>query len=295
MEQKTVRIHGHEVAYRTAGEGPVVLLVHGMAGGSSTWNHAIPLLAASGTVIAPDLPGNGRSAKPRGDYSLGAYASFLRDFVTALGHERVTIVGQSLGGGIALQFSYQFPERVERLVLVGAGGLGEEVMPLLRLLAIPGVDLIMPPAFLPFFRDAGNALGRTLNRIGLRPSPQAFEMWKAYSSLVDPATRSAFVHTLRSVIDTHGQRVSAHDKLYLSARIPSMIVWGDRDPVIPVEHAHRAQEAMPASRLEIFEGCGHFPHVEEPQAFAEVMADFLATTQPARVTSADLQMMLAAG
>jgi len=293
VELSTVRVHGHEVAYRTAGEGPVVLLVHGMAGSSSTWKPVIPLLAAHATVVAPDLPGHGRSAKPRGDYSLGASASFLRDLITTLGHDRVTIVGQSLGGGVAMQFCYQYPERVERLVLVGSGGLGEEVMSILKVLAAPGVDLLMTPAFLPFFRDAGNAVGRALAKIGLRPSPQAFEMWRAYASLTDGATRSAFVQTLRAVVDTHGQRVSAHDKLYLSARVPSMIVWGDQDPVIPVSHAYAAHEAMPASRLEIFEGCGHFPHFEAPAEFAEILLDFMATTEPATITADDLKLMLA--
>ena len=293
MELETVQVHGHEIAYRSAGEGPVVLLVHGMAGSSATWKPLIPLLAPHVTVVAPDLPGHGRSAKPRGDYSLGASASFLRDLITALGHDRVTVVGQSLGGGVAMQFSYQYPERIERLVLVGSGGLGEEVMPILKVLAAPGVDLLLPAAFLPVFRDVGNAVGRGLAKIGLRPSPQAFEMWRAYSSLVDGSTRSAFVQTLRAVIDTRGQRISAHDKLYLSARIPSMIVWGDRDPVIPVAHAHAAHAAMPASRLEIFEGCGHFPHFEDPAGFAEVLLDFIATTEPAAVTAEDLRLMLA--
>lgn len=293
MELSTVRVHGHEIAYRSAGEGPVVLLVHGMAGSSATWKPVMPLLAPHVTAIAPDLPGHGRSDKPRGDYSLGASASFLRDFITALGHDRVTVVGQSLGGGIAMQFCYQYPERIERLVLVGSGGLGEEVMSILKVLAAPGVDLLMTPAFLPFFRDAGNAVGRGLAKIGLRPSPQAFEMWRAYASLTEPSTRSAFVQTLRAVVDTHGQRVSAHDKLYLSARVPSMVVWGDKDPVIPVSHAYAAHEAMPASRLEIFEGCGHFPHFEDPVAFADLLLDFVATTEPATITADDLKLMLA--
>lgn len=293
MDLETVTVHGHEIAYRTGGSGPVVLLVHGMAGSSATWKPVMPLLTPHVTVVAPDLPGHGKSAKPRGDYSLGASASFLRDLLTRLGHDRATVVGQSLGGGVAMQFSYQYPERIERLVLVGSGGLGEEVMPVLKLLAAPGVDLALTPAFLPVFRDAGNAVGRALAKIGLRPSPQAFEMWRAYSSLTDSETRSAFVQTLRAVIDTRGQRISAHDKLYLSARIPSMIVWGDRDPVIPTDHAYAAHAAMPKSRLEIFEDCGHFPHFEDPVRFAEVLLDFIATTEPAKVTAEDLRLMLA--
>lgn len=292
-EVKTVRVHGHEIAYRSAGDGPVVLLVHGMAGSSATWKPLIPLLAPNVTVLAPDLPGHGRSPKLRGDYSLGASASFLRDLVTTLGYDRVTVVGQSLGGGVAMQFCYQYPERVARLVLVGSGGLGEEVMPVLKVLAAPGADLLMIPVFLPVFRDAGNAVGRALAKVGLRPSPQAFEMWRAYASLTDPAARSAFVQTLRAVVDTRGQRVSAHDKLYLSARVPSMVVWGDSDPVIPVSHAYAAHEAMPSSRLEIFEGRGHFVHFEDPSGFADVLLDFVATTEAAEITADDLKLMLA--
>lgn len=294
MEHATVRIHGHEIAYRSAGsgDGPVVLLVHGMAGSSSTWNAAIPLLADHVTVVAPDLPGHGRSAKPRSDYSLGASASFLRDFLAALGHGRATVVGQSLGGGIAMQFAYQYPELIERLVLVGSGGLGQEVMPVLKVLAAPGLEYLAVPAFLPAFRDAGNAVGRALSKVGLRLSPQAFEMWKSYASLTDPAARSAFVQTLRSVIDVRGQRVSAHDRLYLSAHVPTLIAWGDADPVIPVDHAYAAKEAMPGARLEIFEGSGHFPHVEDPARFAEVLLGFISSTEPAHITPSELRRLL---
>lgn len=284
MESTTVSVHGHEVSMVTEGEGPVVLLIHGMAGSAATWNEVIPVLSRFYTVIAPDLPGHGRSAKPRGDYSLGALASFLRDLMATLGHERATVVGQSLGGGVAMQFSYQYPQRCERLVLVGAGGLGQEVMPILRVLAAPGVDLVLPVAFLPILRDAGNAVGRALRAVGLRPSPQMNEIWRSYSSLVEPETRNAFVHTLRSVIDTKGQRVSARDKLYLAARMPTLLVWGDHDPIIPVSHAYETHEEIPGSRLEIFEGVGHFPHVEEPQRFADVLIDFIGSTEAARLT-----------
>src|SRR5438105_1742084 len=127
-----ITIHGHQVAYRAAGDGPPVLLIHGIAGASTTWAHVLPLLARNQTVVAPDLLGHGESAKPRGDYSLGAYASGIRDLMAALGHDRATIVGHSLGGGVAMQFAYQFPERCERLVLVASGGLGKEVSPLLK-------------------------------------------------------------------------------------------------------------------------------------------------------------------
>src|SRR3954454_11891864 len=132
-----IELHGHRVCFRLEGEGPVVVLIHGITGRSAQWEPAIEHLARHHTVLAPDLLGHGESAKPRGDYSLGAYAAGVRDLVAALGHDRATVVGHSLGGGIAMQFAYQFPERVERLVLIASGGLGREVHPILRAATLP--------------------------------------------------------------------------------------------------------------------------------------------------------------
>ena len=275
-----VRIHGHDVGYRLAGHGPTVLLVHGLAGSSRTWRDVMPSLAERHTVLAPDLLGHGESAKPLGDYSLGAYASGMRDLLGVLGIPRATVVGQSLGGGIAMQLGYQHPEIVERLVLVGSGGLGREVSWLLRLLTLPGAEYLMPLAFPSFLRDRGNDAARLLHRIGLR-APQVAEMWRAYSSLTGAENRHAFIRTLRTVIEPRGQAVSARDRLYLAAAMPALVVWGDADPIIPVEHAYEAHAAMPGSRLEIFEGVGHFPHSEQPDRFVEVLTDFIATTEPA--------------
>jgi pimeloyl-ACP methyl ester carboxylesterase len=282
MELRTVRLHGHDVGYRIAGEGPAIVLIHGMAGSSLTWLEVMPLLARDHTVIAPDLLGHGASAKPLGDYSLGAYASGLRDLVAgALGIERFTLVGQSLGGGVAMQLAYQHPELCERLVLVGSGGLGREVSWILRLLTLPAAELAMPLLFPRFARDLGERASAFLARRGVR-APHAKEIWRAYASLSEPESRRAFLRTLRAVIDPRGQTVSATDRLYLTASVPTLIVWGDRDDIIPVEHAHRAHALMPGSRLEIFEGSGHFLHAEEPARFAALLAEFVAGTEPAR-------------
>ena len=258
MEHATVRIHGHEIAYRTAGSGagPVVLLVHGMAGSSSTWNAAIPLLADHATVIAPDLPGNGRSDKPRSDYSLGASASFLRDLLAALGHRRATVVGQSLGGGVAMQFAYQFPAHTERLVLVSSGGLGEEVNIALRAATLPGSEFVLPFITKAWVTGTGRRIGEILSAFGLMPNADMTEIARGYASLADPHARSAFIHTARSVIDHKGQRVSARDRLYLADSVPSLIVWGERDRIIPVRHGERAASEMPGSRFELFERSG---------------------------------------
>jgi pimeloyl-ACP methyl ester carboxylesterase len=281
MELRTVSIHGHDVGYRTGGSGPVVVLIHGMAGCSETWEAVLEPLAAHCTVVAPDLLGHGESAKPRGDYSLGAHANSIRDLLIALGHDRATIVGQSFGGGVAMQFAYQNPERCERMVLVASGGLGQEVAILLRGLTFPGAEHLLPLACNRPVRDAGVAVTGWLDRIGLHPVPVVAEMWRSFASLSDGSTREAFMHTLRAVVDLHGQRVNATDRLYLASDVPTLIVWGDRDPIIPIAHGIAAHEAIPGSRLEIFEGVGHYPHCEQPARFVEVLVDFLATTRPA--------------
>jgi len=286
-----VELHGHSVGYRMAGEGPAVLLLHGMAGSSGTWVPVMRHLADRYTVIAPDLLGHGASAKPRGDYSLGAHASGARDLLGVLGIESATLVGQSLGGGIAMQLAYQHPELCERLVLAGSGGLGREVAGVLRLLTLPGAEYVMPAIFPRFVRRRGDALSMFLRDLGIR-APHLAETWRAYASLTEAETRHAFVRTLRSVIDPGGQSVSATSRLYLAAAVPSLILWGARDRIIPIEHGRRAHELMPGSRLEIFENAGHFLHAEEPERFAEVLGDFIAETEPARRDAGSFREML---
>lgn len=285
LAKQHIVLHGHDVGFLTAGSGPVIVLVHGMAGSADTWRAVIPTLAERFTVIAPDLLGHGDSAKPRTDYSLGGFASGVRDLLVALGHERATLVGQSLGGGVVMQFAYQFPERCDRLVLVSSGGLGDEVSVLLRLLTLPGTEYLLPVACNGWVHEAGIAIAGWLRHAGLHVSPNVAQMWQSYGSLADAPTRIAFLQTLRSVVDHAGQRVSAADRLYLATETPMMIVWGDHDRIIPVEQGFETHSAIPGSRLEIFEGCGHFPHCEQPDRFAAVLTDFMDTTSPATVSA----------
>ncbi len=294
MRLQHITLHGHDVGYRLAGEGPAVLLIHGMAGSARTWRHVMPELARRYTVLAPDLLGHGESAKPAGDYSLGAHASSLRDLLVALDVGAVTVVGQSLGGGVAMQLAYQHPELCERLVLVGSGGLGREVSWMVRVFALPGAEYVMPAVFPSFVRDAGSKVLSWFESRGIR-APHFEEMWHSYASLVDAENRQAFVRTLRAVVDPGGQAVSAKDRLYLAAAVPTLIVWGDRDPVIPVQHAYDAHAAMPCSRLEIFEGVGHFPHVEDPRRFVEILSDFVESTEPAQRSEIPWRDLLARG
>lgn len=286
-----VTIHGHDVGYRMEGDGPALLLLHGIAGSSRAWKDVMPKLVDSYTCIAPDLLGHGESAKPMGDYSLGAFANGTRDLLVALGVERASVIGQSFGGGVAMQFAYQHPEMCERLVLVDAGGLGREVSWLLRAATLPGVELVMPALFQPRARPVGDVVSRTLAGWGIR-SPRISELWSAFSSLTETENRAAFLRTMRGVIDVGGQTVSAMDRLYLAEHLPTLIIWGDHDWIIPVEHAHAAHEAMPGSELVIMEGVGHFPHRENPERFVEVLCDFLARTDAASLTTDEFRQRL---
>jgi pimeloyl-ACP methyl ester carboxylesterase len=286
-----VNIHGHEVSYRMSGKGPTILLIHGIAGSSTAWREVMPELAKRYRVIAPDLIGHGQSAKPMGDYSLGAYASGMRDLLRVLGVTQATVVGQSFGGGVAMQLAYQHPEFCERLVLVDSGGLGREVSWLLRFMTLPGSEYLMPLIFPSLVREWGNDVSRFLQQRGLR-IPRLGEMWRSYTSLTETANRPSFLRTIRSVIDPGGQTVSALDRLYLAEAIPTMIVWGDRDTIIPVSHAYAAHEAIVGSRLEIIEEAGHFPHAENPRQFLAVLEDFMATTEPAHLGVDELAQLL---
>jgi len=280
MHLKTATVHGESIAYVEAGEGPVLLLIHGIAGNFENWREVIEPLARHHTVIAPDLPGHGASGPGGGDYSLGALASGLRDLLVTLGHERVTLVGHSLGGGIAMQLAYQFPEIVERLVLVSSGGLGPEVSPVLRAAALPGADLFIS-ATAGVGQRLGSALGRGLAAVGLRPNADVAEIARGYAALEDPDRRAAFLATLRAVVGTRGQRVDANARLYLAEAVPVLIVWGRRDSIIPVRHGEDAHRAIPGSRLEVFDDAGHMPQLEAGGRFVAALERFLRETEPA--------------
>jgi pimeloyl-ACP methyl ester carboxylesterase len=280
---RELTIHGQTVSYRSAGAGPVLVMLHGMAASSATWEEVIPHLAEHFTVIAPDLLGHGASAKPTGDYSLGEYATGIRDLLVLLGHRHGTILGHSLGGGVAMQFAYQFPEMCDRLVLVSSGGLGRELHPLLRLAALPGAEWVLPWLCSPGLRDVVDGAGRLLGRVGLRSGTDLREMWRGYVTLFEADARDAFIHTVRTVVDIGGQRATALNRLYLASQLPTLIVWGDRDPLIPVKHAYAAHEAIHGSRLEVFSSAGHFPYLDSTARFVSTLIDFIRSTQPAKL------------
>jgi len=287
-----VRIHGHPVCYRIAGEGPVIVLVHGITSTSEVWREVIGPLSERFCVIAPDLLGHGQSAKPRGDYSMGAYASGIRDLLMLIERERGTFVGHSLGGGVVLQVAYQFPELCERLVLVSSGGLGDEVHLILRAATLPGAELVLPLISRRRGQAAAAGIRRLLEQTGVAKRSDVAEFVRGFASLSDPEARSAFVHTVRAVVDPSGQRVSARDRLYLASELPTLFVWGERDRIIPPDHGRHAQGDVPGSRFELLSGSGHFPQLDEPEAFVEVLTEFVSSTQPASVSAETMRERL---
>ena len=291
VAHESLVVHGHRVRYDESGAdsgGPVVVLIHGIASRAAQWNQVMADLGETCHVIAPDLLGHGESAKPRGDYSLGAHACGIRDLLAALGHDRVTLIGHSLGGGIAMQFAYQFPERVERLALVNSGGLGAEVSAFLRAATLPGSELVLPLIASSYVRRTGAGIGRLLTKARVPLAPGLVEALVGFASLGDPATRSAFIHTARSVLDVMGQRIDARDRLYLAADLPLLVVWGGRDTIIPMAHGAHLAAHVPAVRFEVFERSGHFPHLSEPTRLAALLGSWVATTEAASLDPSTL-------
>jgi pimeloyl-ACP methyl ester carboxylesterase len=292
---REIALHGRRVALLEAGAdsgGPVVVLLHGLASSSQTWSTVLPLLGRHAHVIAPDLLGHGKSAKPRsGDYSLGAYAAGVRDLLITLELDRATVVGHSFGGGVAMQFAYQFPELAERLVLVASGGLGKGVSFALRAATLPGTPLVLralPAITPPWLTRLACRMVPALDR------PDLVEMATAVASFTDRGARGAFAQTVRGALNWSGQRLEGAERLYLLADVPVLLVGGSEDSVIPVEHTVDAHDLLPGSRLEVFDGAGHFPHVEQPGRFADLLMRFLTRTSAARSDRDSLRRRLQA-
>ncbi|GAA2305693.1 alpha/beta hydrolase [Streptomyces kunmingensis] len=288
-------VHGYRRAYRAAGEGPAMVLIHGIGDSSATWDPLIAQLADSHRVIAPDLLGHGASEKPRADYSVAAYANGVRDLLGVLGIERVTLVGHSFGGGVAMQFAYQYPERVDRLVLVSTGGVGPQVTPVLRGISLPGAALLLSLLGLPGAGGPVRSVVALLRLLGTSLGRDAPDLMGLVEALPDVRARAAFVRALRSVVDWRGQVVTMLDRCYLAQGMPTLLVWGDRDGVLPVTHAFTAHEAMPGSRLEIFPGAGHFPFHTDPARFLALVEEFIGSTQPASWSPDQWRHLLRAG
>jgi len=287
FEVHEANLHGHRAVYRVAGSGPTIVLIHGMINSSKHWEAVAGRLSGSYRVIAPDLIGHGDAATPRGDYSLGAHAASIRDLLTTIGVERATIVGHSLGGGVAMQFFYQFPQRTERLALISSGGLGHDVSPLLRGAALPGSAALLRLATRPQVVGGLAAAGARLRAHGNNTGVYLQAVARALGPLQEPGSRRAFLQTLRSVIDVQGQKVSARDRLYLLGEMPTLIVWGERDRTIPLKHGLEARQSIPNCRFETLPRAAHFPNLEDPEGLAAVLGSFIATTSPAHIVDSE--------
>ena len=290
-------IHGYRRAFRIAGSGPAILLIHGIGDNSSTWETVQAKLAQRFTVIAPDLLGHGKSDKPRADYSVAAYANGMRDLLAVLDIERVTLVGHSLGGGVTMQFAYQYPQLVERIVLVGTGGVTKDVNFALRLASLPmgseALALLRLPGAVPALQLAGRIIGTVLGATSFaRDLP---DMLRVLAELPEPTASAAFSRTLRAVVDWRGQVVTMLDRCYLTESVPVQLIWGRHDSVIPVSHARMAHAAMPGSQLEIFDRAGHFPFHDDPDRFVEVVERFIDATEPAEYDQDLLRNLLRTG
>lgn len=288
-------IHGYRRAFIYSGQGPALLLIHGIGDNSATWRPVLSALAERFTVVAPDLLGHGKSDKPRADYSVAGYANAMRDLLSVLGIEQATVVGHSLGGGVAMQFAYQFPDRCERLVLVSTGGVSREVHWGLRLASLQTSDLVLPSLRFGPVRGVGRAFLRSLAALGTDIGHDAEDLVRIFDALPDATARAAFTRTLRAVVDYRGQVVTMLDRCYLTRGMPALLMWGGRDAIIPAEHARVAHAAMPGSRLEIFPQAAHFPHHDDPEHFLSVLTGFIDSTKPASFSTQQWRQLLRNG
>jgi pimeloyl-ACP methyl ester carboxylesterase len=274
-----VVVHGYRRAFRISGSGPALLMLHGLACDSSTWLGVIPALSEHYTVIAPDLLGHGESDKPDADYSLGGYANGMRDLLTVLGIDKVTVVGHSFGGGVAMQFAYQFPDRTERVVLVSTGGLGKEVTPLIRFLTVPGSGVAVGLATARPWRPLVSGGLRSLSRLPISATRDLDEVARIYEALADRAQRTAVQRVTSHVLNWRGQFVTMTDRSYLARLMPVLVIWGRDDMVIPSSHADLAPTQV--SDVHVLEDSGHFPHKDHPEEFARLVVAFIEANEPA--------------
>jgi pimeloyl-ACP methyl ester carboxylesterase len=290
-----VTLHGHRRAFVKAGSGPALLLLHGLACDHRTWSPVIAELAKRYTVIAPDLLGHGESAKPRADYTLGGYANGMRDLLSVLDIERATVVGHSFGGGVAMQFSYQFPEKTERLMLVSSGGLGPEVTPLIKAIQAPGWEPVMRLITRPGIRHVVTGVMRAGTGVWPAHTRDLGEVAAIVESWADRRTRFAIRHLVRAVIDWRGQIVTMSDRAYLTEAMPLAVLWGSDDQVLPARHMEIAKALAPGAITELFDASGHFPHKTHPDEFVAFVDRFMTETVPAEFSKEQIVELLRRG
>lgn len=278
VRRRSTTLAGHRISYLEAGpaEGSPMILVHGLLSDATTWTRALPGLAAQGLrVIAPDLPGHGESDKPaNAQYSLQGFAATVTALMDELGFDRVTMGGHSLGGGTAIAMSYLHPERVRDLVLVASGGFGTDLHAVLRGATLPGVRPLLRFAFRPRISRvlASDQLHRTF-----RLRPEAVEnLARMGRGISTEDGREAFFATLRENIDRGGQRGSMLEMGFVNPELPTLLVWSERDPIIPQTHAEVARRFLLRSTLVTVPGVSHEPHRRHPDRFVSAVGEFLS-------------------
>ncbi|MEY3732758.1 MAG: hypothetical protein RL347_117 [Actinomycetota bacterium] len=274
LERREASLHGLRLAYaESPGTGIPVVLVHGVGSSIDSWGEVGDSLAAAGRhLIAVDLIGHGGSSSGNGDFSLGANASAIRDLLDALEIDRVHLVGHSYGGGVSLQFTYQFPERVASLVLMSSGGLGADVHFGLRAASLPGSELVLRAAVSPRVVNTLHWTRSTLSRLGLRHRGVSERTLAKLQRLQDESRLTGFVSTVRGVIGPEGQRVQAVDRLEGLSPEHVLIIWGDADAMLPVEHGRRAHAIVRGSHFVEIADAGHHPHDDAPdRVFLEIL------------------------
>ncbi|AYJ51525.1 alpha/beta fold hydrolase [Rhodococcus sp. P1Y] len=279
-ELESVELHKDVLRYVDEGDGPPVVLVHGLLGSHESWAGQIERLSTKYRVIAPDLFGHGSSDKPSGDYSLSSHAATIRDLLDHLDITSAPMVGHSLGGGIVMQAVYLFPERIDRLALVSSGGLGPEVSLLLKAATLPGSELVLPVLASDWVRKNAESVVGQLGKWGLpvRPGKSMLETWRSFKTVADKGSREAFLASTRAVVGPRGQTVSAKQHFEKFESLPSLLVWGGKDRMIPASHADNIRREVPNSRVEIFSSAGHFPQLDEPDLFFKILDQFLQSS-----------------
>lgn len=277
-ERTTAQLNGHVISYlHHPGAGVSLLLVHGVGSSIETWGDIPDRLASAGLpFVAIDLLGHGSSSMGHGDFSLGAHANTIRDLMDHLELDRVHLVGHSLGGGISLQFAYQYPSRVASMILVSSGGLGPDLGVTLRAATLPGADLVLRTMGHPRVLGLAARTEQALGRLGSRRPILGPRARLRLESLRDQERRAAFLATLRSVVGPEGQRVSAVAQLTTLDADHVLIVWGELDPMVPIRHGRDAHAQLPGSKFVEILGGGHHPHTDDAEAFTLALLTHLA-------------------
>jgi 4,5:9,10-diseco-3-hydroxy-5,9,17-trioxoandrosta-1(10),2-diene-4-oate hydrolase len=272
-QDKYVKVGKVNARYWQAGnKGSAVVLVHGLGGFVENWMHNVDALAKQHRVYAMDLVGFGRTDKPPVN-DMYTLVQFISDFMDTLKIDKTTLVGNSLGGGLVLQFALQFPQKVEKLVLVDNAGMGRDVIVDFRVCSLPWLgELLIKPSL-----KGTEKLWKQIVHDQNLVTPELVKMCYGLGSL--PGATKTLLSVLRSGINFGGQRGKLTKTLIKdlgTIKAPTLVIWGRDDKIIPAAHAQVAVSKIAGAKLHIFDHCGHMPMFEYPDKFNKMVLDFLA-------------------